>query len=93
MVDESILRLSPMEGLILRRTCMSAAMSESSAGGCVTTWRPLHIDLVKSLSIRICAVYARCKNGSVRQLSLEIKLITIASSAHYISKLGCKLQP
>ena len=45
------------------------------------------------LAIRVCAVYARCKNGNVRQLSLKIRLITIASSAHYISKLGRKLQP
>ena len=42
-------------------------------------------------SIKVCAVYARCKTGSVRQLSLEIELITIAKESHYISKLGSNL--
>ena len=91
MVDESILRLSPMEGLILRRTCMSAAMSESGAGGCVATWRPLHIDLAKSLSTNLMtcvrlAAYVFLKDGvhssSMVASALSIKLPWLTRSAY-----------
>jgi hypothetical protein len=39
------------------------------------------------------SVRSLCKmqKGSVRQLSLEIELITIAKESHYISKLGSNL--
>jgi len=47
--------------------------------------------VVTYVGIRVCAVYARCKKGSVRQLSLEIELVTIAKESHYISKLGSNL--
>ena len=49
-------------------------------------WLPWATNRWQGWCIRVFAVMQECNNGSVRLLSLESRIVTIAKAAHYISK-------